>query len=358
MTETVADSPGSAAAADPLLVETVERLLRTAATFEVVERAEADGWCASVWDVMAEAGFPWISVDENAGGSGGSLVDAMAVLRSVGRHAAPVPVAETGVLGGWLAASAGFTLPPGPLTVVPDPSVLHLQDGRLTGEAVVPWAARAERVLAIIDSAPDGPLVVSVPPDQLEIEPRVNMAGEPRDQVRFAVGLDDVDHAPAPTGVDGETLRLRGALSRVVLSAGALDAMSQLTVDYANQRRQFGRPIAAFQAVQHHLVTVAQCAVRAAMAADVATRALASGDGGFDVAAAKVVADAAAVEGTRAAHQAHGAMGVTREYPLHPLSRRLWAWRHEFGPAREWRRRLGAEVVAGGADALFPTITR
>ena len=107
-----------------------------------------------------------------------------------------------------------------------------------------------------------------------------------------------------------------------------------------------------------HLVTVAQCAVRASMAADLATRAVAAGGGAFEVAAARVIVDAAAAEGTRAAHQAHGAMGVTREYRLHHLSRRLWAWRHEHGTVKWWRRQLGVDVAKAGADALFPSIAR
>jgi acyl-CoA dehydrogenase len=144
----------------------------------------------------------------------------------------------------------------------------------------------------------------------------------------------------------------------VVLSAGALDTLCRLTVDYANARRQFGKPVAAFQAVQHHLVNIAQASVRASMAADLATRALAAGDARFEIAAAKVVVDAAAVEATRAAHQVHGAMGVTREYRLHHFSRRLWAWRHEYGRATTWRRALGTDVAAAGGDALFPTVSR
>ena len=184
------------------------------------------------------------------------------------------------------------------------------------------------------------------------------MAGEPRDLVRFDLALADVDHAPVPAKCDRAELLRRGSLTRTVLSAGALEAMSQLTVDYTNDRRQFGRPVAAFQAVQQHLVTVAQCAVRASMAADLATRAVAAGGGAFEVAAARVIVDAAAVEGTRAAHQAHGAMGVTREYRLHHLSRRLWAWRHEHGTVKWWRRQLGADVAKAGADALFPSIAR
>lgn len=345
------------AGVDPLLVETVERLLAEESTFDAVEQAEPDGWCAPVWDALAESGFPWISLAEDAGGSGGSLADAMAVLRSAGRHAAPVPLAETGVLGGWLAASAGFELPDGPTTVVPDSRALTLDGGRLRGEATVAWARRADRVLAVVDG-PDGPAIVSTPPDRLEIEARTNLAGEPRDVVRFDLALADLEHAAAPAGVDADALLQRGCLSRIVLSAGALETLTQLTVDYTNERRQFGKPVAAFQAVQLHLVTLAQASVRASMAADLATRALAAGDARFEIAAARVVVDAAAVDATRASHQAHGAMGVTREYRLHHFSRRLWAWRHEYGAAKRWRRALGVDIAAGGADELFPAISR
>ena len=342
---------------DPLLIDTAERLFSASSPPEAVEQAERDGWCAPLWDALTDAGFPWISLSTDAGGSGGSLGDAMAVLRCAGRHAAPVPLAETAVLGGWLAVGAGFELLAGPLTTVPDASSLRIDGDRLRGDAIVAWATAAARILALVEG-PDGLVIVSVAPSQVSVTPRRNMAGEPRDEVRFDVALADVPCAPAPEGVDGEHLRRRGALSRVVLSAGALDAMAQLTVDYTNERRQFGRPIASFQAVQAHLVSVAQCSVRASMAVDVAVRAVAAGDGRFEVAAARVVVDAAVVEATRAAHQAHGAMGVTREYRLHHLSRRLWAWRHEYGSARTWRRQLGADVGALGADALFPTITR
>jgi acyl-CoA dehydrogenase len=347
-------------ATDPLLAETVDRLLATASTFEVVEQAEVDGWCAPVWDPLAGAGFPWISVPESAGGSGGSLIDALEVVRAVGRHAAPVPLPETAVLGGWLVAAAGFTLPDGPITVVPDGRALRIVDGRLSGRATVPWARRAEEVLALVEH-PDAALVASMRPEQLRIEPRSNMAGEPRDDVVVDLPVSAVRTGPAPPGVDASTLLERGALTRVVLAAGALATMSQMTVDYTNERRQFGRPVAAFQAVQQHLVHVAQCAVRASMAADVATRAFTAdddGDGAFEIAAARIVVDQAIVAATRAAHQAHGAMGVAREYRLQQFSRRLWSWRHEYGSARSWRRVLGQRVASAGADALFPMVSR
>jgi acyl-CoA dehydrogenase len=346
----------SADGVDPLLVQTLERILGATATFEAVERAEPARWCEPVWSSLAGAGIPWIPVPEAAGGSGGSTADALAVLHAIGRHAAPVPVAETGLLGGWLWAQAGGEVPSAPLTVVPH-GHLEMTDGRLQGEAVVAWAERSDRILSVVE-APAGWQIVSVRPSQVEIVAGANLAGEPRDRVRFDLPVAEAEVAPAPPGLDGLTLHRRGALSRVALSAGALERLAEMTIEYTHDRQQFGRPVAAFQAVQAHLVAVAQAAVRATMASAVAGRAVAQGGGAFEVAAAKAVVDDAVVEGTRAAHQAHGAMGVTREYPLHHLTRRLWAWRHEHGGGRQWRAALGTEVVAGGADGLFPAIAR
>jgi acyl-CoA dehydrogenase len=93
------------------------------------------------------------------------------------------------------------------------------------------------------------------------------------------------------------------------------------------------------------------------MAAESAARAAERGDATFEIAAAKTLAGQAAATATRAAHQAHGAMGMTQEYPLHHLSRRLWSWRQEYGDDVFWSGRLGRAVAAAGADQLYPAIT-
>lgn len=336
--------------ADPLLVETVERLLADVCTPAVVEQAEVDGWSAPVWSALAESGFPLVGVPEEAGGSGGTLFDMAAILRSIGQYAAPVPIAETGMLAGWLLADSGLAVPEGPITIVDDIAAVTLVNGRVKGQTIVAWARHAERIVALIDGS-----VVSLRRDQVEITPGANIAGEARDQVHIDISLAEVEHGS--TSVSPTDLTRRGALSRVVLAAGALGAMAQMTVDYTNDRRQFGKPVATFQAVQHHLVLVAQSAVRVQMAADIAVRALATGVVGIEIAAARVIMDDAITIGTRAAHQAHGAMGVTREYPLHHLTRRLWSWRHEWGTTSSWRRQLGAATHTTGADRLYSLIS-
>jgi acyl-CoA dehydrogenase len=341
---------------DPLLVETAERALAATCTHEAVQAAERDAWSSEVWDTVAEIGLPWVGVPEPAGGAGGTLVDAVALLGVAGRYAAPVPLAETGVLGGWLLAAAGLPVGTGPLAVVPGrrEDDLRLADGRLSGTAHrVPWARSADRIVALVDGR-----VVSVAPDRARVEPGTNLAGEPRDTVHFH-GVAPDEAADAPAGVDADALRFRGALTRAALMAGALLAMSELSVGYTGERRQFGQAIGRFQAVQAHLVRCAEEAVLVDLAVQVAAREAARDeardDARFEIASAKLLADDAARVATRAAHQAHGAIGMTQEYSLHQLSRRLWSWRAEYGD-RTWPERLGRAVVAHGADGLYRVV--
>ncbi len=354
------------AVVDDLLIESAERLFAETCGFDTVQEAEEDRWAPAVWQAVADAGFAWIGVPSEAGGSGGTLLDACEVLRIAGRNSAPIPLAESGILGGWLLAGAGLALPEGPITVIPglaEDNLAVRRDGEgsivLDGRVHrVPWAAQAERLAGLIEV--DGErVVVSIPTASLTIERATNVAGEPRDTVVFdAMVVSPDDFGVAPSGVTPETFRLRGALSRAMLMAGALEAMSELTVDYTEQRQQFGRPIGRFQAVQQHLVWGAQDAVMTKMAAKVAAREATRGVEGaaFEIGAAKALADECASTATRWAHQAHGAMGMTQEYALHHLSRRLWAWRHEYATPGEWPRFVGHRAEQAGADGLYPLI--
>jgi acyl-CoA dehydrogenase len=199
-------------------------------------------------------------------------------------------------------------------------------------------------------------VVVQLDPDDAHVEAAVNLAGEPRDSVTFD-GVAPRASAPAGPGVDADALHRRGALARTASMAGALERMEEITLEYTAARRQFGKPVGTFQAVQAHLVHGAQESVIVSVALAAAVRAAASGPARFEIAAAKLLADRAASEATRHAHQAHGAMGMTREYPLHHFSRRLWAWRSEYGDERTLSRALGDTVVGAGPDLLYPLVT-
>lgn len=337
---------------DRVLVEAAERVFTDVATFDAVEAAEAEGFSMRIWEAVASMGLPWISIPEEAGGVGGTLDDAIWVLRIAGRFGAPIPLAETGMVGGWVVASAGIDLGNGALSVVPGrpDDTLTYVDGLLRGAAHrVPWAAQVSKIVALIDGQ-----VVLIDPASAQINPAPNLAGEPRDTITFD-GVAPLLAVPAPPGVTPDSLRIRGALSRAALIAGALEGIVALTVSYTAERKQFGKAVASFQSVQNLLVRCAEDAALVGLAVEAATHAVSAGQGQFEVACAKTLASDAARSATRAAHQAHGAMGMTREYPLHQLTRRLWSWRAEYGDA-DWKHQLGDALVAAGPDHLYDAI--
>jgi acyl-CoA dehydrogenase len=315
---------------DWLLIDGARRLLSDICTYEAVQAAETDGWSAVIWDAIAGAGYA--SLAELP------LADALALLTLAGEHAAPAPLAEA-ALAGWLLGEAL----PAAVSVAPA-GEMCLEGGRLSGSAVhVPWGRAVEQIVAVLD----GQVLTMAVASAVRVEHHTNLAGEPRDTLVFE-RAEPRDVRPA----DCDLLE-RGALTRAALIAGALTSMARLTVAYAGERRQFGRPIAAFQAVQQHLVTLAQDATLVAAATEGAARA----PGSFEIAAAKTLASRAALSATRAAHQVHGAMGMTQEYRLHHFTRRLWAWRNEYGDEQYWAARLGGAVAAAGAERLYPAIT-
>jgi acyl-CoA dehydrogenase len=350
---------------DSLLVDTVGEILAAVCTDDALRAAEHDGFAAQAWAAVAEAGLPWIAVPEAAGGEGGDLGDALAVLRVAGYHGLPLPLAETGVLAGWLLAASGVRVARVPATVAFGPGLAWSGDTVRGSAGLVPWGRSAGHVVTFVPAPGDrgtgGAVVAVFDASDLRVERHVNVAGEPRDTVYFD-GAAPLASAPAGPGVSAETLRRRGALTRVVLMAGAVSRIRDITVRYTTERYQFGKPIGRFPGVQQHVVHVAQQAAMLGMAADLAGAAavadhrLTGPAAAFQVASAKLVAADAATIATAAAHQAHGAMGMTQEYPLHHFTRRMWAWAREYGTGAQAAEEVGALVAKGGADALWPMI--
>jgi acyl-CoA dehydrogenase len=271
-----------------------------------------------------------------------TAAEALAALRKSG----PNHSAETALLGEWLLARAGISAHGAKVSVAPGSShdSVVLRDGRLSGSAHrVPWAREAERIAVLLDGR-----TFAVDRTAVAIQPRANLAGDPRDTVTF-----DASAAEEGPGVDASELLQRGALTRIAMMAWALDRVYEIAVAHAGERRQFGKPIGAFQAVQQLLVVIAQQTALASVAADASARR----PQGFEIAAGKLLANRAALSAGRAAHQVLGARGTTREHPLGALTLRLWAWRSEYGDEHHWSTLLGSAVAGAGADSVYPAIT-
>ena len=317
-----------------LIEQTADDLF--AAEGEAARAALAGGaWPEQLWQTFAETGLAQTALPEAAGGAG--LAAGLAVMRAAGRHAAPVPVAET-LIGTLLCHTAGIEAPAGPLTlhaspVRGDPDVATLQR--------VPWARFATAILVVM---PGVGLALCKPVDLIE---GANLAGEPRDDVTLA-GPPEFRHTPPPEA-DGFALM---ALARAAQLRGAMEQVLAMSLRYAREREQFGRPLARFQAIQHHLAEIGGEAAATGAAVDAAAQAGTR----FAFAAAKARASQAAGTVARLAHQVHGAMGYTVEHDLHHWTTRLWAWRDEFGNEAHWWRVLGAAAARGGSASLWPTM--
>lgn len=345
-----------------ILSNTAHRLFAEHFTAKALHRADAGEWLADAWDAVEELGLPQALVPEEVGGFGVDPLEALNIVRIAGSYAAPVPLAET-MLAAKLLAEAGFEALAGPLSVAPiypDDRLELARLGsawRLAGTARrVPWARVAKRLAVLV--AHDGTTyVVSLRPDQWMIEQEANLAGEPRDTLRIEAVLDSTQLAPAPAGFDGQKLRTVGAALRCLALAGAIEHVLGLTVRYAGERIQFGRPIGKFQAIQQSLAVLAGQSAAAWAAADGAAEAVVDGVRLLPIAAAKVRCGEAAGLAASIAHQVHGAIGFAQEHTLHHFTRRLWAWREEFGNEAVWSRVIGREVAAQGADCLWPLVT-
>ncbi len=337
-----------------LLDEAVMRLLSRHWSLEAAKAWQEETLPQPLWHAFVDAGLVGLGLDE-----GPSLAESMGVYRLTAGVAAPLPLVET-FLARNMAAKAGLELPDGPATVVWQANGLAVDkvgDGlQVTGQAErVPWARSAVAIVLCVPHG-DGYATGFLDGSDVEIQPGRNLAGEPRDTVRCA-------------GVmlrQGKTLRGRqlelwlsakGACLRAAQMAGALEGALTMAVRYSGERVQFGRTLNRFQAIQQMLAVLAGEVAAANAAADAGVDALQGEDGLLACAIAKVRCGEAASKGAAIAHQVHGAMGFTREYPLHVLTRRLWSWRDEYGNERFWARWLGERLQQRGAAALWPFVS-
>ncbi len=347
-----------------LLVDTAQRIFRDHCSQRTVEAAKRDGWSPELWEIVQQAQLPLVSIPEEKCGAGGSVSDLAAVLRVAGRHSAPLPLAETGLLAAWMLAASGLNVPPGPLAAAFQRTEGELRlepvadSWRLSGELKrVPWASIASRLVVLVRGG-DCDRVATVDPGRCTIARGVNLAWEPRDDVRFeriALRADEVVHAGR--GVTIEAFYRRGALARALLMAGALDRALERSIEHARTRVQFGRAIGRFQAIQQEIARFGAEVAAAAAAALSAAGEVERGDGELAVACAKIRVGEAAATGSAIAHQIHAAIGVTEEFALHHSTLRLQAWRSEYGSETYWGERLGQRILDAGAERLWPLLT-
>jgi acyl-CoA dehydrogenase len=312
-----------------LIADGSARLFDGMARPEVWRAAERGEGFAQIWSAIAASGYLDVLTAEDADAATRGAA-ACAVIINAGRALAPAPIGET-IVARALLAGAGAEPIGGPLA-------LGLRR-----------AAYGRYVQACLEIYPKG---VSIGTQLNVVHKDVNVAGEPRDDLEAQKITWHDDRWSA------DRLGACGALIRATQLAGAVERVLMLTVDYARTRKQFGKPIGQFQAIQQSLAVLAGHAAAAATAAAHAFRHWDHQEFVMLAAAAKIRAGEAAGAAISIAHQTHGAIGITHEHELHFATRRLHAWRAEFGSESHWSRVLGGWAASHGPDNLWAAITR
>ncbi|MDM0070602.1 acyl-CoA dehydrogenase family protein [Variovorax sp. J31P207] len=313
---------------DDLLTDTLQQLLKDQCTPKLVRDVEAGQPPAAFWAQLEESGFADALVPEAQGGAGLALATVFPLLELCGSFAVPVPLAHT-MLARALLAQADVAPPAGSIALAP----VAARDGAVLRCPLVAFGRVADWVLARVDGSS-----VLLPVAQARLAPGVF----PLDAT---LAWDEADFAQArrvPGSHDLETLSACCAAAEL---SGALMSVFARTLQYANERQQFGRAIGKFQAIQHQISVISEHVFAARMAAQIGCHSATHVPQRLRVAVAKARTSEAAVEVAALSHSIHGAIGFTAEFDLQLYTRRLHAWRQAAGSESFWHTVLGEELV-------------
>jgi len=307
---------------DDLLNDAIEQLLADHATPRAVRAIERGGSHAEIWNAIEDSGFCDALVPEDSGGAGLGLKEGFMLFEACGRHAVPVPFAQT-VMARALLADAGHPAPQG---------AIALASGN-AGAVDVPWGGTSDWVL--VD---DGATT------------RLFDARHADREVLGGIVVDVRMQWPAAKAqLQFESKHDLRAIEALVLSAQITGSMRHIlaqTLQYADQRQQFGRSIGKFQAIQHQLVVMAEHIEMARMAVRMACASDTPWPDPLLAALAKASTAESVVPVVAIAHAVHGAIGITEEYDLQLHTRRLHAWRVAAGSEGYWQQRIGRALLA------------
>src|ERR1700730_14216859 len=317
---------------------------------------------AALWAKLTDQGYTGIIYAEEYDGVGLGMVELMLLMEETGRALLPGPFFSTVVLAGsvLLAVStpsqkkkyletickgkvrATVALLEASASWNTDDLRISAANGKLSGEKLFVTDAAAADFLVVV--ARNGVFVVDSKARGLKISP---LSGMDLTRRLYAVEFSDTP---------GEELGSIEALPRALdiataaVSAelvGGMQRTLDITVEYAKTRKQFGKPIGMFQAVQHHCADMYLETESSRSAVYYAGWALEekSPDAPTAVSIAKMYAsDAARSVGNRGI-QVHGGMGFTWENDLHLYYRRAKASETAFGDATFHRERLASLVI-------------
>jgi alkylation response protein AidB-like acyl-CoA dehydrogenase len=320
-----------------LLRDTVRQYLEAEVPFSRVRDYEHSGKTdEALWSAIIDQGWLGSAFPESVGGGGSGLIEAGLMVEELSRRAAVVPgvevIAATAALfrhGGEVGENAARDTLAGTLRPVPaaaesgsDSALVECEvdaKGKLRGQKrFVDYATFAtHHVVSAQQRGKLGLYLVSTSDTALSFESTPCMGRTPQSSVCY-------DGAAVVKVGDVDAVRFLINLARALTAVQIVGCMQQsldMTVAYTNVREQFGRPIATFQAVQHHGANMAMHSESNRFLAYEALEALDRGDASDEqVALLKASASRSVPEVTMLGHQLHGGQGFIEENDLYFFS--------------------------------------
>ncbi|MDT9592189.1 acyl-CoA dehydrogenase family protein [Nocardioides zeae] len=359
---------------------TVRDLLKDRCDVDAVLRrtdgAEAFGDEArAVWTALVgDLGLAGLAVPEERGGAGASWREVAVVLEELGRSVADVPFFSSAVLATSLLtrldadeplaslvagdAVAAVVAPfGGPLSAS---GTVRLTDAGLTG--TVPLVAGAAEADWLVVPLTDAVVLVRSEDATITAVPSLDMTRRLSDVTFDAAAAEVLARGPEV----GDHLRRTADLAAALLASEQLavaERVLEMTVDYVQQRRQFGRAIGSYQAVKHRLADLWTDVMRARAVARYAAAcaAAATSEDDADLPVAAAVAQAVCGEvAQRAAEecvQLHGGIGFTWEHPAHLYLKRAMADAAALGSTAWHRHRVARLVDLPAPSPLDATVS-
>ena len=324
-----------------------ELLADRASAARVREHAEAQSTDEGLWKELSELGWAGIAVAEEHGGQGLGQVELSILCEELGRSLAPVPFLGSAMAATVIQQDGSAEQRERWLPGLASGETIGALGSSTDGTAELVIGGREAQVFVLIEEDGSGRIVTA---DQAEITP-VESVDPTRSTARV------VSTAGEPVGDGGACAGLGRALVSVSSElVGVCDRALGMTVEYVKDRKQFGVPVGAYQAVSHRCAQMLletekarSTAAFAAWTADAEPESLAEA-----AAMAKACASSAAIEVTASAIQAHGGIGFTWEADVHWLYKRAQIDAALLGGAKRHRARLAAilaERVGAGTAA-------
>lgn len=340
-----------------MLTDSVERAFSTEITPALIDATEQGNWPHALWSLIESQGLDTALDSEDSGGLELDWDSVFPLSFLAGKYAAPIPLPET-LIGSWLLRQAGCARPAGPLTIAQLDTTqcrpLKGQHYQITGEIPeIPWAQWVDHIVLSADIE-EQPHIALIETAQLTLTQSQNIARESRSSssLRAPLTVEMLPLRDAPK----QAVTYLGAMNRSAQMAGAAARVLEFSVRYASERSQFGRPLNRFQVIQQYLAVLASESAALNVAARNAFFQFEK-QPYMSTAAAKIRCSRAAGEISSLGHAIHGAIGFTYEHQMQYYTRRLWAWRSEFGNHRWWAEKLGQATVAQPAEQWWAHVT-